>query len=70
MTVPNVTWEGLSAWCALMDIALAPWEASAMVRLGNVRVVAMTPKTTTKETNGVNRPHRAGGKKRRGEHPR
>jgi hypothetical protein len=72
MAIPTVTWQGLAAWCGLMDIALAPWEVSAMVRLGNVRANALTPKTTTKETigNGADRPHRAGGKKRRGEHPR
>jgi hypothetical protein len=33
MAIPTVTWQGLAAWCELMDIALAPWEASAMVRL-------------------------------------
>jgi hypothetical protein len=72
MAIPNVTWQGLAAWCELMDIVLAPWEARAMVLLGNVRFAALTPKSTTKETgsNGINRPHRAGGKKRRGEHPR
>lgn len=70
MAIPNVSWEGLAAWCDLMDIALAPWEARAMVQLGNTRAAAMTPKTETGSSNGVNRPHRAGGKKRRGEHPR
>ncbi len=32
-----VTWEGIASWSAVMDVALEPWEALAMVRLGNVR---------------------------------
>jgi hypothetical protein len=72
MAMPHVTWEGLSAWCELMDIALVPWEARAMVRLGNVRAAELSKPTQTIETsiNGADRPHSAGGKKRRGDHPR
>jgi hypothetical protein len=71
MAMPRVSWEGLAAWCSLMDVALLPWEASALVQLGNVRANAMTPKSTEASSgNGVDRPHRAGGKKRRGDHPR
>jgi hypothetical protein len=32
-----VTWETLRAWCALMRVTLRPWEALALVRLGEVR---------------------------------
>ena len=71
MAVPTVTWQGLAAWCELTDVALAPWEARTMVRLGNVRFVALSSKSSKPEAgNGASRPHRAGGKKRRGEHPR
>jgi hypothetical protein len=70
MTQPRVTWEGLAAWCYLMDIVLLPWEARAIVTLGNVRANALTPKTETSSSNGADRPRPAGGKKRRGEHSR
>lgn len=71
MVVPHVTWEGIAAWCELMDIALAPWEARAMVRLGNVRAAALSKPTQSIEAgNGAARPYRAGAKKRRGDHPR
>lgn len=71
MTMPRVTWEGLAAWCALTGIELAPWEANAMVRLGNVRAIAMTPEPAKDiGSNGFDRSHRTGGKKRRGEHTR
>lgn len=70
MAVPNVTWEGLAAWCELMDVALVPWEARAMVRLGNVRAAALSKSTqATEAINGATRPHRPGAKKRRGDHP-
>ena len=32
-----VTWESLLAWSAFMQIALHPWEAHALVRLGYKR---------------------------------
>ena len=34
---PIVTWEALRAWCEFMAVALAPWEARALVVLGHVR---------------------------------
>jgi hypothetical protein len=66
MGVATVTWEGLAAWCELTGIELKPWEARAMVRLGNVRANALTPKPEEKKPHGLKRPHRANGAK----HPR
>jgi len=71
MAVPSVTWEGLAAWCELMDIALLPWEAQTMVRLGNVRAAELSkPSQSIEASNGAAGPHRTGGKKHRGDHPR
>ena len=70
LAIPHVTWEGLAAWCAMMDIALMPWEARAMVRLGTVRAAELGKPKPEAATNGTARPHRAGVEKRRGDHPR
>lgn len=42
MAVPGITWEGLTAWCALMRIVLEPWEAQALVRLGALRASVLS----------------------------
>ncbi len=39
-----VTWEGVTAWAALMDVRLEPWEALTMVRLGHLRAGIETEK--------------------------
>ena len=37
MAPPVVTWEGLAAWRAQMDITLEPWEARAVMRMSCLR---------------------------------
>ena len=32
-----LSWETLRAWAAFMRVELRPWEALALVRLGNLR---------------------------------
>lgn len=40
-----ITWEGLRSWAALKRIALAPWEASLLVTLGQLRASIELKKT-------------------------
>lgn len=63
-----VTWEGLAAWCDLRGIVLEPWEARAMVQLGNMRAAALLPKPVEVK-HGSKRPHRANGKNHRRHDP-
>jgi len=37
MSPAVVTWEGLRAWAAFTRTELQPWEALALVQLGNLR---------------------------------
>lgn len=40
----TVTWDGLSAWSRLVRVALEPWEARTMVRLGVLRANIISEK--------------------------
>lgn len=40
-----VTWEAVAAWSLLMWVRLEPWEAGAMVRLGQARAAIQAEKT-------------------------
>ena len=37
MCVPRVAWADIEAWSRVMRIEVAPWEAAALVAIGNVR---------------------------------
>lgn len=44
MAPPVVTWESLSAWCGLRKMSIDPWEALALVRLGQARASILSEK--------------------------
>lgn len=65
-----VTWEGVAAWALLMDVALQPWEARAMVTIGYIRAVVEgeSLQKAAKQAHGAvsqDRPHRAKDRDRR-----
>lgn len=41
----TVTWEAIAAWSSLMLVTLEPWEAQAMIRLGQARAAIQDEKT-------------------------
>lgn len=44
-----ITWADLAAWCSLTQVSPAPWEANAIIRLGNVRAVVMSERAPGQE---------------------
>jgi len=55
MAPPVVTWEGLASWCWLTGIALDPWEALAMARLGRLRARILSEKAEAASRQGAGR---------------
>lgn len=57
MAPPVITWESLQAWSMFMGVALEPWEALTMVRLGHLRASIEGEK---QKTNGDQHQDRSG----------
>ncbi len=44
MGPPMVGWTDVASWSVLLGVALEPWEARLLVRLGTARAIAMNEK--------------------------
>jgi hypothetical protein len=57
---PVVTWEALDAWCRLTGVALEPWEARTLIRLGQRRAIIESEEgggNGGQDHNRASRPH-------------